>query len=86
MALRPMTPAIRSITSCHGPVSATISYLNRTLCCTRCNQQKRGRTPNEWFAADKTPEDWEKFVSGFESLKEMKGLKKRNFRLKDAGR
>ena len=31
------------------------SYLNKTLCCTRCNQEKRGRTPFEWFEADKTP-------------------------------
>jgi CRISPR-associated endonuclease Csn1 len=59
------------------------SYLNKTLCCVRCNQEKRGRTPNEWFAADKTPAQWEAFVAGFEGLKEMKGLKKRNFRLKD---
>ena len=50
----------------------------------RCNQEKRGRTPYEWFDADKAPVDWEKFVAGFEGLKEMKGLKKRNFRLKDA--
>ncbi len=60
------------------------SYLNKTLCCVRCNQEKRGRTPYEWFDADKAPVDWEKFVAGFEGLKEMKGLKKRNFRLKDA--
>ncbi len=60
------------------------SYLNKTLCCTRCNQEKRGRTPFEWFDADKTATQWETFVGDFESLKEMKGLKKRNFRLKDA--
>ena len=60
------------------------SYLNKTLCCTRCNQEKRGRTPFEWFDADKTAAQWETFIGGVESLKEMKGLKKRNFRLKDA--
>ena len=60
------------------------SYLNKTLCCTRCNQEKRGRTPFEWFDADKTAEEWETFAGGVEILKEMKGLKKRNFRLKDA--
>ncbi len=60
------------------------SYRNKTLCCTRCNQEKRGRTPYEWFKADKTEAHWETFVVGFEVLKEMKGLKKRNLRLQDA--
>ncbi len=60
------------------------SYRNKTLCCTRCNQEKRGRTPYEWFKADKTEAQWGAFVVGFEGLKEMKGLKKRNFCLKDA--
>ena len=60
-------------------------YLNKTLCCTRCNQEKRGRTPFEWLDADKTAAQWEEFVGRVEILKEMKGLKKRNFRLKDAG-
>ncbi len=59
-------------------------YLNKTLCCVRCNQEKRGRTPYEWFKADKTEAQWEAYVAGFETLKEMKGLKKRNLRLKDA--
>jgi CRISPR-associated endonuclease Csn1 len=60
------------------------SFTNKTLCCTRCNQEKRGRTPFEWFSAEKTDDDWERFVACFESLKEMKGFKKRNFKLKDA--
>ena len=60
------------------------SYLNKTLSCTRCNQEKRGRTPFEWFSADRTTEAWEAFVVGFERLDEMKGLKKRNLKLRDA--
>jgi CRISPR-associated endonuclease Csn1 len=60
------------------------SYLNKTLCCTGCNQEKRSRTPYEWFQTDKTEAQWEAFIGGFEGLKEMKGLKKRNLRLKDA--
>lgn len=34
------------------------SYLNKTLCTARTNQNKRGRTPFEWFDADKTESEW----------------------------
>ncbi len=60
------------------------SYRNKTLCCVACNQHKRGRTPFEWFDADKRPNEWEAFAARVEGYKEMKGLKKRNFKLKDA--
>jgi CRISPR-associated endonuclease Csn1 len=60
------------------------SYLNKTLSCAACNQDKRGRTPFEWFSEDKTEKEWEHFVGRIETLKEMKGLKKRNFRLREA--
>jgi CRISPR-associated endonuclease Csn1 len=60
------------------------SYRNKTLCCVACNQHKRGRTPFEWFDADKPPGEWEAFAARVEGYKEMKGLKKRNFKLKDA--
>lgn len=60
------------------------SYFNKTLCCAKCNQDKHGRTPAEWFEADKSAQDWETFVTRFENLKELKGRKKRNFRLRDA--
>ncbi|MFN3659400.1 MAG: type II CRISPR RNA-guided endonuclease Cas9 [Pseudolabrys sp.] len=60
------------------------SYFNKTLCCAKCNQDKRGRTPSEWFEADKSAQDWENFVACCEGLKEMRGRKKRNFRLRDA--
>lgn len=60
------------------------SYLNKTLCCVSCNQNKRRRTPFEWFSDDKAESDWEAFATRVEVLKEMKGLKKRNYKLKDA--
>jgi CRISPR-associated endonuclease Csn1 len=59
------------------------SYLNKTLCCTRCNQHKKGRTPFEWFC-EMTETEWDTFLARLENLKEMKGLKKRNFKLRDA--
>lgn len=60
------------------------SYRNKTLCCVACNQHKRGHTPFEWFSLDKTEVDWETFATRIETLKEMKGLKKRNYMLKDS--
>ena len=59
------------------------SYRNKTLCCVACNQHKRGRTPYEWFDVDKKPADWDAYAARVEGFKEMKGLKKRNFKLKD---
>ncbi|MCC6949629.1 MAG: type II CRISPR RNA-guided endonuclease Cas9 [Bradyrhizobiaceae bacterium] len=60
------------------------SFLNKTLCCTKCNQDKRGKTPFEWFESGKSEQEWELFAARIEGLKEMKGLKKRNFKLCDA--
>ncbi len=59
------------------------SYRNKTLCCAKCNQDKRGRTTAEWFMADKTDADWELLGARVESLKAIKGMKKRNFCLRD---
>lgn len=59
------------------------SYLNRTLCTTRSNQNKRGRTPFEWFEADKTEPEWMEYVARVEGMKEVKGRKKRNYCIKD---
>lgn len=61
------------------------SYLNKTLCTATANQNKRGRTPFEWFEAEKTEADWMTYVARVESLKEIKGRKKRNYTLKVAG-
>ena len=60
------------------------SYLNKTLCTTKANQDKRGRTPFEWYEADKTEADWALYVARVEGLKEVKGRKKRNYVLKTA--
>ena len=60
-------------------------YTNKALCIARANQEKRGRTPFEWFAADKAPVEWDTFVARVEAIKYMKGFKKRNYLLKDGG-
>lgn len=60
------------------------SYINKTLCTTTANQNKRGRTPFEWFDAEKTEIEWIEYVARVEALKEVKGRKKRNYTLKDA--
>jgi CRISPR-associated endonuclease Csn1 len=60
------------------------SYINKTLCTTKANQDKRGRTPFEWFEAEKTEAQWIEYVARVEALKEIKGRKKRNYTLKDA--
>lgn len=60
------------------------SFLNKTLCCTRCNQLKRDRTPFEWFEAEKTEKEWADYDARVEGLKEVKGRKKRNYLLKNA--
>ena len=59
-------------------------YINKTLCTTEANQNKRGRTPFEWFDAEKTEPEWMEYVARVEALKEVKGRKKRNYTLKDA--
>ena len=60
------------------------SYINKTLCTTKANQDKRGRTPFEWFDAEKTESEWMQYIARVEALKEVKGRKKRNYTLKDA--
>jgi len=60
------------------------SYINKTLCTTKANQDKQGRTPFEWFEAERTEADWTVYVAHVEDLKETKGRKKRNYTLKDA--
>ena len=59
------------------------SYINKTLCTTKANQNKRGRTPFEWFDAERTEPEWIEYVARVEALKEVKGRKKRNYTLKD---
>jgi CRISPR-associated endonuclease Csn1 len=58
------------------------SFINKTLCTARANQQKKGRTPFEWFQQDRTPGEWESFVARVEGCKEMRGRKKRGHYLR----
>jgi CRISPR-associated endonuclease Csn1 len=57
------------------------SFHNKSLCMARANQAKRGRTPFEWFEADK-PHEWAIFSERVERCKEMKGRKKGGFYLR----
>ena len=56
------------------------SFVNKTLCLAKANQEKKGRTPWEWFEAEGL--DWPLFVSRVEGCKEMKGRKKGGFYLR----
>lgn len=57
------------------------SFINKTLCFTSENAKKRGRTPFEYFSADK-PGDWERFMASITACKTLKGRKKRNYLLR----
>lgn len=59
------------------------SFVNKTLCFATANQEKKGRTPHEWFGRTDEPR-WAAFVATIEGNKAMKGRKKRNYLLKDA--
>lgn len=58
------------------------SFINKTLCFAKANQEKKGRTPFEWLKDD--PKRWAEFVACVENNKGMKGRKKRNYLLRDA--
>ncbi len=60
------------------------SFTNKTLCSTKANQEKKGRTPYEWFKADKTENEWFSFIARVDAIKSMKGFKKRNYKLKNS--
>jgi CRISPR-associated endonuclease Csn1 len=67
------------------------SFVNKTVCFTNANQQKRGQTPYEWFKASKSDSEWEGFAGRVEALKMVKGqqggvkgMKIRNYLLKNA--
>jgi CRISPR-associated endonuclease Csn1 len=60
------------------------SFTNKTLCTAKANQEKKGRTPYEWFRADKPEPEWDAFVARVDSIQYMKGFKKRNYKLRDA--
>ena len=58
------------------------SFINKTLCTAHANQAKRGRTPFEWFSADRPAQAWEEFAARVDGCKMMKGAKKRGFYLR----
>jgi CRISPR-associated endonuclease Csn1 len=58
------------------------SFVNKTLCYASANQDKKGRTPFEWFGGDE--QRWATFAARIESNKALKGRKKRNYLIKDA--
>jgi CRISPR-associated endonuclease Csn1 len=60
------------------------SFHNKVLVTAKANQDKRGRTPFEWFNATKPERDWEQFSARVENNKAFRGYKRRNLLLKDA--
>jgi CRISPR-associated endonuclease Csn1 len=60
------------------------SFHNKALCTAQSNQQKRGRTPFEWFSQDRGESEWHAFVARVQSLPALKGFKRRNYTIKDA--
>jgi CRISPR-associated endonuclease Csn1 len=58
------------------------SFVNKTLCFASANQEKKGRTPFEWFGSN--DDRWARFVASVEANKALKGRKKRNYLLRDA--
>jgi CRISPR-associated endonuclease Csn1 len=58
------------------------SFINKTLCLATANQKKMGRTPFEWFSAERTADAWEAFAARVDGCKAMKGAKKRGFYLR----
>ncbi len=59
------------------------SFHNKTLCLARANQQKKDRTPFEWFRAEKSEAEWEVYRARIETGK-LRGMKKRNYLLQNA--
>jgi CRISPR-associated endonuclease Csn1 len=60
------------------------SFNNKTLCTAKANQEKRGRTPFEWFSQSKSEAEWETYVARVQALPQLKGFKRRNYTIKDA--
>jgi CRISPR-associated endonuclease Csn1 len=60
------------------------SFNNKTLCTAKANQEKKGRTPYEWFSKDKSEDEWDAYVARVQSLPALKGFKRRNYTIKDA--
>lgn len=59
------------------------SFHNKTLCTAKSNQEKRGRTPYDWFMQDK-PAEWDRFTARLKEIPYMKGMKRRNYLLQNS--
>ncbi|MDA8229890.1 MAG: type II CRISPR RNA-guided endonuclease Cas9 [Magnetospirillum sp.] len=59
-------------------------FTNKCLCTAKANQDKKARTPFEWFTEDKTEAEWETFSARVRALPDLKGFKRRNYMLRDA--
>lgn len=60
------------------------TFHNKALCFAKANQDKKNRTPFEWFMADRGEEEWRAFTARVETNPSLKGLAKRNLMLRDA--
>ena len=60
------------------------SFNNKTLCTARANQEKRGRTPYEWYSKDRSEGEWDAYEARVKALPALKGFKRRNYTIKDA--
>ncbi len=60
------------------------SFHNKALVTARANQEKKGRTPFEWFGDTQTEADWDAYAVRVEATKSFRGYKKRNLLLKNA--
>jgi CRISPR-associated endonuclease Csn1 len=60
------------------------SFHNKTLCTASANQQKRGRTPYEWFSKEKSESEWDHYLARIQELPALRGFKRRNYTIKDA--
>ena len=57
------------------------SYINKVLCTTQANQDKKNNTPREW-RGENDPQWWAEFQTRVENLR-IKGRKKRNLLMKN---
>jgi CRISPR-associated endonuclease Csn1 len=60
------------------------SFNNKTLCTAKANQEKRGRTPYEWYSKDKSETEWEAYVARVTTLTQLKYHKRKLYTIKDA--
>jgi CRISPR-associated endonuclease Csn1 len=47
------------------------SFNNKTLCTAKANQEKRGRTPYEWFSKEKSEVEWEAYAARVQTLTQL---------------